>query len=486
MSKLASSIGNTFVSITTGQIVSLLLNIITFGIAARVLDVSDFGKFNYLLAMVGILAKLVDFGLNPIVFRETSHNKNYNQYIGSALFFKVLMLFFILILSNLSVLLIDGDRTSFILMNLMLINVFFSNKFTNIRELSIIPFKVELRMALPMGLVILDNFIFLILVLFLNNFDNKLLVFGVFYLISNIPGTLFLLISLVKNFQFRPQFSYPILKEIISDSLPLFGFIIFTYIFMQADIMILRFFKGDTDVGIYSVAIRLSMPLIIIPSALTSSIFSLLVRKIKDSVDYSTIINTTLKILTVVALSIFIIISFNSELIINIVFGPKFISSKGPLIILTFSLLFLFINFIVLDLFTVLNLQKINFKYSILLNLIVLPLYLLLIPKYSFYGASVGKTFTFFCGSFYLLYFLSRKIVLSFNIFKIIFWFIFNLLVSYLLSLVLHEYLLGPISFFVLGSTLIIFKIFTKDELLKIAEIFGLKNNIIKILNDNI
>jgi len=486
MSKLASSIGNTFVSITTGQIVSLLLNIITFGIAARVLDVSDFGKFNYLLAMVGILAKLVDFGLNPIVFRETSHNKNYNQYIGSALFFKVLMLFFILILSNLSVLLIDGDRTSFILMNLMLINVFFSNKFTNIRELSIIPFKVELRMALPMGLVILDNFIFLILVLFLNNFDNKLLVFGVFYLISNIPGTLFLLISLVKNFQFRPQFSYPILKEIISDSLPLFGFIIFTYIFMQADIMILRFFKGDTDVGIYSVAIRLSMPLIIIPSALTSSIFSLLVRKIKDSVDYSTIINTTLKILTVVALSIFIIISFNSELIINIVFGPKFISSKGPLIILTFSLLFLFINFIVLDLFTVLNLQKINFKYSILLNLIVLPLYLLLIPKYSFYGASVGKTFTFLCGSFYLLYFLSRKIVLSFNILKIIFWFIFNLLVSYLLSLVLHEYLLGPISFFVLGSTLIIFKIFTKDELLKIAEIFGLKNNIIKILNDNI
>jgi len=482
MSKVAISIRNTFFSISAGQIVALLLNIITFGIAARMLDVNDFGRFNYLLAIVGILAKLVDFGLNPIVFRETSHTKSYNQYIGTTLIFKVFMLLILLIFSNLSMWLINESGTGFILMNLMLLNVFFSNKFTNIRELSVIPFKVELRMALPMSLVILDNIIFLILVLFLNNFENKLVVFGIFYLISNIPGAILLLISLVKNFHFKPDFSYPKLKEIVIEALPLFGFIIFTYIFMQADIIILRFFRGDADVGIYSVAIRLSMPLIIIPTALTSSIFSILVRKIKEEIDYSIIVNTTLKLLAVFALSLFLIISFNSELIINIIFGSKFISSKIPLIILSFSLLFLFINFFILDLFTALNLQKINFKYSVLLNIIVLPLYLLLIPNYSFYGASAGKTLTFFLGSVYLSYFLSKKIHLKINAFKILYWFVFNLLTNYLLNLILHEYVLGIINFLVLASSVIVFRIFTKDELLKITEMFGLGDRISKII----
>lgn len=482
MSKLTNSIRNTFLSITFGQVLALLLNIVTFGIAARILDVNEFGNFNYLLAIVGILAKLIDFGLNPIVFRETSHSKNYNQYIGSSLIFKGLLLIVLIIISNLTMLIMNETRISFILMNLLLLNILFSNKFTNFRELLIIPFKVELKMVLPMAIIILDNLIFLILVLFLNNFENKLLVFGIFYLISNIPGAFLLLISLINNFHFKPDLSYSKLKEIIIQALPLFGFIIFTYIFMQADIIILRFFKGDTDVGIYSVAIRLSMPLIIIPSALTSSIFSILVRKIKEGIDYSTIVNTTLKLLVVFALSLFLIISFNSELIINIVFGSKFINSKIPLIILTFSLLFLFINFFILDVFTALNLQKINFKYSILLNLIVLPLYLSLIPNYSFYGASAGKTLTFFFGSVYLFYFLSKKIHLKINALKILYWFVFNIIVNYLLSSILNEYILGIINFLVLVSTLMIFKIFTKDELLKIAEIFGLENKFSKII----
>jgi len=46
-----------------GQGVSLALNFVSFVLAARFLSVHDMGTFGYLVAIVGILSKVIDFGL---------------------------------------------------------------------------------------------------------------------------------------------------------------------------------------------------------------------------------------------------------------------------------------------------------------------------------------------------------------------------------------------------------------------------------------
>lgn len=76
------------ISITGSQILSLILFMITFGYIARYLEVTEFGLFNYWLAVIGILAKLMDFGFGPIVFESVQKETNVIIIFRPFLFFE--------------------------------------------------------------------------------------------------------------------------------------------------------------------------------------------------------------------------------------------------------------------------------------------------------------------------------------------------------------------------------------------------------------
>ena len=56
-------------SYTIGQTLSLLINLFAIALAAQYLGVSEFGIFNYLLAIILIITKLVDLGIAPNIFQ---------------------------------------------------------------------------------------------------------------------------------------------------------------------------------------------------------------------------------------------------------------------------------------------------------------------------------------------------------------------------------------------------------------------------------
>ena len=72
-------------SLTIGQGINLLLNFFSIVLAARYLGVNEFGRFSYLIAIVAIISKIIDFGLAPIVFREVSKTTNDFSIINTAL-----------------------------------------------------------------------------------------------------------------------------------------------------------------------------------------------------------------------------------------------------------------------------------------------------------------------------------------------------------------------------------------------------------------
>ncbi|MCA9460286.1 MAG: oligosaccharide flippase family protein, partial [Nanoarchaeota archaeon] len=168
---------NNSIVIFTSQFLSLFLNIISISLAARYLGVEDFGKFNYYLAIVGVGAKLIDFGFNPIIFRELSKPENSGKYLGSILVFRILTFFVLLSLVSIISLLLNIDIVKLTLIIILSINILFSNKFTNIRELIIIPFKVELKLHIPMFAVILDNVLLLLFVYLMPYFNGGMTYF---------------------------------------------------------------------------------------------------------------------------------------------------------------------------------------------------------------------------------------------------------------------------------------------------------------------
>ncbi len=472
-------IRNNIFTVTTAQIFSLFLNMVTFGLVARILSIEDFGTFNYLLAIIGFSAKFIDLGVNPIVLRETAKTNNFSEYLGSVLFIKSLLLFCLLIIMNAYFFFAEINLMEKILLNLFTMNIFFSNKYTNIRELLVIPFKVKLRMEFPMILVLVDNFLLFVFSLFLKPSENVLIYFGMAYVVVNIPSTILLFVALKKK-GFVFNYSNSVLKLLLKMSLPIYGYVLLMVIYSQADTLFLGLINGEKPVALYSTAIRLSSPFMLFASAITVTFFPIIVKKIKEKEDISKIVSSILKMLIIFSSTISLFVFFHSKDIITIVFGEKYIESSVALKYLSISIVFLFVNFFLVDLFTALNKQKLNFKYGILINLISIPLYIIVLPNYSFIGASIIKLSAIFLGSIFFIYRLVNSVKIEINYMNIIGWLVINIIFFYLVSGFKFYWLLIPEGIFIVLSTFLL-NVFDYNELFKIFSMFNKEKLLSKI-----
>lgn len=480
MTTKLKNIRNNIFSVSIAQIISLFLNIVTFGLIARVLSIKDFGTFNYLLAIIGFAAKFIDLGINPIVLRETSKNNNYNEYLGSTLIVKSILVVGLLFCVNIYSIIIQNSLTEKILLNLFTANIFFSNKYTNIRELLITPYKVALKMSFPMLLVLLDGLLLFILTLLISNSENALIYFGIAYIISNIPSTIILLVALKQNEGLKFLFSSKIFKILFKLSLPIYGYVVLMVIYSQIETVFIGILNNEKDVALYSSAIRLSTPFMIFASAITLTFFPLIVKKIKNNEDITNLVSSVFTLLLIFSSIISLFIFYHSKDIIEIVFGIKYIAAAVPLKYLGIGIVFLFINFFMVDLLTALNKQKFNFVYGILINIITIPLYFMFLPKYSFVGASIIKLMAIFMGCVYLLIKLIEIVKLRINYSKIAIWMVVNILFFYFLSDLSFYIVVIPELIFVTLSLLGL-NILSYDELHTILKSFNLEKHLVKI-----
>ena len=87
----------------------------------------------------------------------------------------------------------------------------------------------------------------------------------------------------------------------------------------------LSFLRGDTEVGFYSAAYRLTDALVFIPTVITTSTFPLMSKYFKDSFDsFSFAYARTFKYLFATGLLIAVVVTFASDKIIYIVYGPEY------------------------------------------------------------------------------------------------------------------------------------------------------------------
>ena len=87
----SKKITKNIISLTSGQILSILLNFIAIAIAARSLGPQQFGLFSNVLAIIAIISKFADIGFAPIVFRELSKNENDFSLLNSALSIRIVL-----------------------------------------------------------------------------------------------------------------------------------------------------------------------------------------------------------------------------------------------------------------------------------------------------------------------------------------------------------------------------------------------------------
>jgi O-antigen/teichoic acid export membrane protein len=413
--KVSSNVSSIFV----GRGVEMLITLVSVTLIARNLGVEQYGLFSSIVALTVLLSKFIDIGFAPIVFRETSKKDSTYDMLNTAFTLRVILIFGLFGVFNVASGFTNLTSREILLSNILFLNIIFSSKYMNFRELLEVLFKVNLNMFNVMLYNSIDSIFLLIFVFIMPYVGGGLEYLVIVYVAANIPGFLLLIIFLKKKYRYRFSFSFNHGYWLVREAIPLFGTVVLTTAFQQLDVLLLRSLDSEYSVGLYSAALRLTVPLGIIPQALITTVFPLIVRG-RETGSSGTMPATRLvyKILFLFSFTISFIITFKAEHIISLIFGNEYSDAYLPMTILFWSILFTYFNTFTLNLLTVYNKQKFNFFATLLIVVVQVALVVVLTPIYSYTGVAVARVMAGAAGTIFFIFIL-RGIGIQFNFFSI-------------------------------------------------------------------
>ena len=388
--KLINNTGYSFLS----QFIRLAFNAFIFIYLARVLQIEDFGKFTFAITFTTLFLYVVDFGFDRLVVREVSRD---NTLIDK-------------IVSNLMVvkaaLAITTALIMFIIINLMG-SAPETKKLVYLLTGSIVFFSYTLFLnAIFRGLeklkyetivVLINNVLLIILVfVFLKN-ENQVLGIGYAFLVARIAGFICgLMLLLVHLKKISYEFNYQFCLKIFKQTLPFAMLAGAMSVLFDIDTVILSYFKGDTEVGLYQSAMKIISTIAVIPLILEGSFFPLLSRVYKQENQFNDISKQLMTTLLYLGIPMTIGILALADKIIMLVYGPNFTEATRVLQILSLVLLLRFILRGYEILLLALGKQKTILYVIVCAALFNVAFNIYCIPKYGMLGAALAAALSHF------------------------------------------------------------------------------------------
>jgi O-antigen/teichoic acid export membrane protein len=241
----------------------------------------------------------------------------------------------------------------------------------------------------------------------------ELLFFAIANLLQSILAAWFLLLL------FRTNADIPITtwsvnfaraRALLSQGWVIFLGAIFATIYLKIDQIMLKWFVGAKEVGIYSVAATLSETWYFVPTAIVVSLFPKLIElKETDPERFDQRLQQIFELLFVLALSVAIFMSFMGAHLIKLFFGQQYLASAPILAIHIWAALFIFMRaafskWILIE--DALMFSLITQGLGALANV---GLNLLLIPRYGGYGAAIATLLSYATASYFSLFFYKKS-----------------------------------------------------------------------------
>lgn len=388
---MANKVRTVFANMSWMLISLIVVSVLSFIwtiVVAKYLGPSEYGIFGTAISFSSLFYVVSDLGIGTYIIRSISTDlENENKYINNAfslsLFLSILYLIIVLI-----VLLVLG-WDNLIIMACFLYAIV--NVISRLVSVVVIPFQVHEQMKFQAINNIINNvstFALLIIVIF-----TSLGLIGVLfaYIFSVLISFLYVFFTVRKHyFNIKFSFNLSCYKELIKCGIPFAIATVFGTIYFSLDMVMITQFVGTYDAGLYNAAYKLLSFLTLFYSIYGTVIFPVLNKLFKDSEEllrFSFVKSS--KYLSAIAIPIAVFTCFYSYDIISI-YGSEFINAGPILNILIWTIIFVFIDS---NCGYVLNVMHKEYTLTVICGvaaLLNIVLNLLLIPKYSYYGASVA------------------------------------------------------------------------------------------------
>jgi len=390
------------------DIVSKVLGFFYVMYTARYLGAEGFGILSFALAFTGIFGVFSDFGLSTLIVREVARDKSLaGKYLGNIVVMKI---FLVIIISGLITLTINllgyPEQTTKVVYLVALSIIFntFSRMFYSI-------FQAYEKMEYQSLGQILSSALMLSGALLAINQGFSVVGFAsIYFLVSAIVLVYSFVISIWKFTKPKIEFDWSFWKQSIKEAWPMGGMAVFIMIYFRIDTVILSLMiGGDTAIGLYSAAYRLSEISTIIPAIFMSSVFPVMSRYHEDSrSSFVGIYGKLVKYLLYLALPMALIVTLLARPIVNLIYGSEFSGSVFALQILIWAAAIMYVTMVQSNTIITANKQMFSFKVTIVAAILNIILNLIVIPKYSYIGASATTVATEAFGLFVGIFFLNR------------------------------------------------------------------------------
>ncbi|MEH1806497.1 flippase [Nostoc sp.] len=372
---------------------------------ARYLGVKQYGLFNYALAFVALFSPIFTLGLDDVVVRHlVRQSSNKEEILGTTFWLKFLGGIASVLLA-VSTMFFLGEHETLKIWLVAILGIAGVFRASDTIELW---FQSQVQSKYT---VIAKNTAFLLNTLIkiaLILTKAPLLAFALVTLAEFAMSAIGLLIvyQVKGSSLWLWRWSIASAKTLLKESLPLIfsGFAIM--IFMRIDQVMLGQMIGDSEVGIYSAAVRVSEIWYFIPGAIVSSVApAIYAAKEKSESLYYQRIGQLLSLMTCISLAIALPMSFLSDKIIMVMFGSGYAEAGAILAVHIWTSLFVFMGLATSPWFIAEGLNHVSLGKTLFGAILNIVLNLLLIPKYAGLGAAIATIISqaaaaFICNAF--------------------------------------------------------------------------------------
>lgn len=377
---------NTLVQII-GKVGSTILGLFSLALITRHLGPEVFGEYTTIITFLGFFAIFADFGLTLITVQLLSDKtRNESKVLNNLFAFRLISIIIFLSLAPLSSIFLPYSPA----IKGGIIIALFAFIFPALNQIIIGLFQKRLCMEKSAISEIVAKTVLLLGIIasikLQLGLNGILLATGLAAFVSFILHYIFSL----KFATISLAWDLSLWKEIIIRFWPLAVTVILNLIYLKADILLLSFFKSSTEVGFYGASYRIIDVLSSIPFMFAGLILPILSTAWldKEVEIFKKVLQKSLDFMIIVSLPIIIGTQFIAKETIFLVAGSEFSTSSIILQILIFSLLAIFPGTILSHAVISIDKQKKMIPFYLFTTITSLLAYLILIPKYSYFGAA--------------------------------------------------------------------------------------------------
>ncbi len=390
---------NTF-WLTIGLGLNRLLKLILFIYAARILGAAEYGKFAFALAFISLFGVCQDLGISTIVIREFSREEGKEKEVHSLISLEFLLSFgtFILILFSSLFVTAEPDIRRIIMILALFASFnsmvgFFYSLFQARQRMEYQTWAETIQTVLVTGLGIF-------VLLKIPSAENLSYV----HLFSVLAGLFFILIFFhFKVFPLKISWEKSVWRKFLMMSWPLALTNLFDSLYNNIDSVMLGHWGMIAETGWYNAASRVTWTIFLLASLVSVSIYPILSKAFKETKEkFQEVWNYQAELIITTAFPLVAGGIVLAPGIINFIYGADFTSSVLAFQILIIQVGILLVYNCFYHALLISNQQK-RFFWIIFSGAVInIVLNLILIPKYSLYGAAVATVISYLAVLFLL------------------------------------------------------------------------------------